>query len=258
MFAEERQERIFQIITQRSRVKVSELSEELETSEVTIRRDLDELQRQKRIVRTHGGAMPAYSVGQPIQFSKLVSRNVDVKHQMALVAYEMIRDHDTLLLDNSSSVYELMKLIANGSKKHLRVITNSLIAPHILAVSENCTVQLIGGEVVYEFQALQGSTACRHIDALRVDKCFVGVNGIDDQFGFSIPRYPDADIKSHMFHSANLSVVLADSSKFGKTYLARIDAPDYLITDKAVSGFHYENLTGTTVVFANEKEEDSE
>ena len=59
MFAEERQEKIFQIVTQRNSVKVSELSDELDISEVTIRRDLDALQRQKRIIRTHGGAMAA-------------------------------------------------------------------------------------------------------------------------------------------------------------------------------------------------------
>lgn len=68
MFAEERQERIFQIVNQRSSVRVSELSDELDISEVTIRRDLDELQRQKRIIRTHGGAMSTYSVGKAKSF----------------------------------------------------------------------------------------------------------------------------------------------------------------------------------------------
>lgn len=253
MFAEERQEKIFQIVTQRNSVKVSELSDELDISEVTIRRDLDSLQRQKRIIRTHGGAMAAYSVGKGVVYSQLAAKQVDLKRSIALAAYELIQDEDTILLDNSSTVSELVNLIASGSKKDLRIITTSLVAPQLLAESQNCTVQIVGGEVNFKYQSTEGSVACQFLREIRVDKCFIGINGVDENFGFSTPRYSDADVKRDMLRSAHCSIVLADHTKLGKTYLARIGAPDYLITDEMVTGFAYENLAGTTVIFANER-----
>lgn len=252
MFAEERQERIFQIVNQRSSVRVSELSDELDISEVTIRRDLDELQRQKRIIRTHGGAMSTYSAGKGKSFSQHAVKEVELKHRIARAAYDMIQDDDTILLDNSSSVNELVKLIACGSKKNLRIITTSLLAPSMLAETENCTVQIVGGEVNFKYQSVEGSSACRFIRGIRVDKSFVGINGVDEEFGFSTPRYIDADIKNDILHSAHCSIILADHTKLGKTFLAHVDAPNYLITDEMVSGFSYEGLTGTMVIFANE------
>jgi len=253
MFAEERQEKIFQIVTQRNSVKVSELSDELDISEVTIRRDLDALQRQKRIIRTHGGAMAAYSVGKATLYSQLVSKQVELKRLIALAAYEMIHDDETILLDNSSTVSELAKLIASGSKKNLRIITNSLVIPQLLANTENCTVQIVGGEVNFKYQSMEGSATCEILRGIRVDKCFIGINGVDEEFGFSTPRYADADVKRDMLHSAHCSIVLADHTKLGKTYLARIGKPDYLITDEMVAGFAFENLAGTNVIFANER-----
>lgn len=254
MFAEERQERICQIVNQRSSVKVSELSNELDISEVTIRRDLDELQRQNRIIRTHGGAMSTYNVGKPISFSHLISKETALKQLIAKVAYDMINDYDTILLDTSSTVNELVQLIAQGSKKNLRVITTSITAVQTLAKTGNCTVQIVGGEVNYDHQTVEGSAACRFIKDIRVDKCFVGINGVDEDFGFSTPRYADADIKTNMFHAAHCSFVLADHTKLGKTYLAKIDLPDYLITDRMVDGFAYETLSpSTAVIFANDR-----
>lgn len=253
MFAEERQEKIFQIVTQRNSVKVSELSDELDISEVTIRRDLDALQRQKRIIRTHGGAMAAYSVGKATLYSQLASKQVDLKRQIAMAAYEMIQDDETILLDNSSTVSELANLIASGNRKNLRIITNSLIIPQLLSEADNCTVQIVGGEVNFKYQATEGSAACQILRDIRVDKCFIGINGVDEEFGFSTPRYVDADVKRCMLHSAHCSIVLADHTKLGKTYLAKIAKPDYLITDEMLAGFAYENLTGTTVIFANER-----
>lgn len=253
MFAEERQEKIFQIVTQRNSVKVSELSDELDISEVTIRRDLDVLQRQKRIIRTHGGAMAAYSVGKAMMYSTLASKQVDLKRLIAMAAYDMIQDDETILLDNSSTVSELAKLIASGNKGNLRIITNSLIIPQILAQSSNCKVQIVGGEINFAYQSSEGSVACQILRDIRVDKCFIGINGVDEEFGFSTPRYADADVKREMLHSAHCSIVLADHTKLGKTYLARIGTPDYLITNQMMAGFAYENLTGTTVIFANER-----
>ncbi|NLV86512.1 MAG: DeoR/GlpR transcriptional regulator [Clostridiales bacterium] len=254
MFPEERQQKIYKIVTQRRSVKVSDLSNELEISEATIRRDLEELQKQKRIIRTHGGAMSAYFVGKAVTSSELLYKDSELKQQIAQIAYDMIDDHDTLLMDTSSTVHELIKLIASGTKSHLRVITTSLMAIEALSKSRNCNVQLVGGDVNYEHQTCEGSVACRFIRDIRVDKCFIGINGIDESYGFSTPRYADADIKSHMIESSNCSILLADHTKIGKTYLAKITEPDCLITDCREMDFSYEMLgDNVDVIFAEER-----
>ena len=251
MFAEERQEVIFQIVNRRGSVRVAELSEELDISEVTIRRDLEELQRQNRVVRTHGGAMSTYSAGNGKSFSQHAVREVEQKRRIAKAAYSMVLDDNTLLLDNSSTAIELLRLIAAGGKKNIRIITTSLLAPTILKDVEGCTLQIVGGEVNFTSQSVEGSSACSFLRGVRVDKCFVGINGIDEEFGFSTPRYMDADIKNCIIHSAHCSIILADNTKIGKSFLAHVDAPDYLITDRKVPGFSYDALTETTVIFAN-------
>ncbi len=254
MFPEERQQKICDIVTQRRSVKVTDLSNELEISEATIRRDLEELQKQKRIIRTHGGAMSAYFVGKAVTSSELSYKDSELKQQIARVAYDMIDDYDTLLMDTSSTVHELIKLIASGTKSHLRVITTSLMAIQELSKSSNCTVQVVGGDVNYEHQTSEGSVACRFIRDIRVDKCFIGINGIDETYGFSTPRYVDADIKTHMIESSNCSILLADHTKIGKTYLAKIAKPDCLITDRREMDFSYEMLGDSVdVIFAEER-----
>lgn len=242
MFAEERQERIVNIVNQRRTVKVSELSNELETSEATIRRDLEELQKQKRIIRTHGGAMSAYLVGKAVTVSELMTKDAELKRRLAQLAYEQIDDYDTILVDTSSTVNELIQLVASGPKQNLRVITTSLMAVKALERCSNCAVQIVGGDMNYEHQTIEGSVACRMIRDIRVDKCFIGINGIDETYGFSTPRYADADIKSCMVESANCSYVLADHSKLGKTYLAKVTPPDCLITDRCSNDFSYDLL----------------
>lgn len=95
----------------------------------------------------------------------------------------------------------------------------------------------------------------KFIRDIRVDKCFIGINGIDEDFGYSTPRFEDAELKVLSMASANQSFILADHTKFGKVYLTRVDAVcDYLITDTRQSGYPYESLEPqTTVVFVDEE-----
>lgn len=255
MFAEERQQKIYDIICSRRTVKVSELSKMLDISTVTIRRDLDELQKQNRILRTHGGAMVAYSVGKAIKWQDLITQNSDLKQRIAQAAYDEICEYDTLLLDSSSTVFELVKLIASGEKTNLRVITTSLLVVQTLSDCKNCKVMIVGGDLNYAHGTVEGCVAARFIEDIRVDKCFVGVNGIDEKFGFSTPRYEDAEIKSLMIASSVKSYILADHTKFGKVYLAKVDPCSCLITDTQVPGFSYNLLEQQSdIIFADSEE----
>ena len=252
MFLEERHNKILEILNKHQSVKVKTLSEMLSTSEVTIRRDLEELQRQQKVVRTHGGAMSAYMVGKAVVAKQLSLLNVDVKKRIAQVAYDQLCDHDTVLLDSSSTVHEILPLFISGPKTGLRVITTSLRLVVALENCANCTVQVVGGDINYLHGTTEGSMALRYIRDIRVDKCFFGINGISPDFGFSTPRYEDADIKAAMVHASNYSYILSDHSKFGKTYLAKTTSPDCVITDTRLGDFPYDDFENTDFIFADE------
>lgn len=258
MFPEERQQRIYALVCERRSIRVSELSCLLEISEVTVRRDLEELHNQKKILRTHGGAIAMYSVANEISATELIFSNkcVEEKRAIAARAYAFINDGDTILTDSSSTVYELIKLIAANDEKNLRIITTSLYMVNMLSGCEHVKVILTGGEVNNRHNNVEGHITKQIIRSLRADKALIGINGIDENFGYSTPRFEDAETKTEMMRSAIQSFILADNTKFEKTYLAKISAEcDYLITDTRLKDYGYEWLSEITdLVFADEKQ----
>ena len=259
MFAEERQQKIYDIVRREKSIRVQQLSKLFQSSEVTIRRDLEELQRQRKIVRTHGGAMVYNPVGKSIKVPELMAdaRTLPEKQAIAAAAYGFLNDDDTILLDGSSTVHELVKLIACGEKKNLIIITTSALTVTALSELTNSRVIMVGGVVNHAHNTVEGNITNRFIRDLRVDKCFIGINGVDEGFGYSTPRFEDAELKTLAMAAANQSFILADRTKFGRSFLARVDAVcDYLITDSRQSNFQYDVLNEqTTVVFADERQE---
>jgi len=262
MFPEERKQRICDLVNERQSVKVTELSQLMGISEVTIRRDLEELSGQKRILRTHGGAIAMYSVGSEISAAELIlsHKNIEEKRGIAALAYVLINEKDTIFVDGSSTVHELIKLIATGDKKQLIIVTTSMTTVGALAGSSNVKVIMLGGEINYHHNHVEGYLTTEAIKNLRADKCFIGINGIDETFGYSTPRFPEAEQKSAMIRSAIQSFVLADKSKFGNTYLARLSVEcDYIITDGRKRDYDYGWLADRcTVLFASECEKEDE
>lgn len=256
MFPEERQQKIYDLVCERKSVKVSELSGLMNTSEVTIRRDLEELHNQSKLLRTHGGAIAMYSVANEVSAAELISgkKCVEEKQKIAARAYEYVNDGDTIFADSSSTVYELIRLIAQGDKKNLLVITSAPLTVNTLAGCPNAKVIMMGGEVNYRHNNVEGHITKMIIRSLRADKCFIGINGIEETFGYSTPRFPDAEAKSLILESSIQSFILADSSKFDKTYLARLTVEcDNVITDRRLPGYDYAWLEErANLVFADE------
>ncbi len=252
MFQEERQKKIVEVISQRKSVRVRELSELFDTSEATIRRDLEELDSRKQIVRTHGGAIALYSVGKEISAPELISRleHIEEKRCISRRAYEEIRDDDTLILDASSTVDELVKLIAAGDRRRLTIVTPTPRTVERLAELSECRVILLGGIFNYTHNIVEGPMTTHTLRSIRADKCFIGTNGIDSEIGYSTPRLMDAEMKELMIRSSRRSYILADGTKFGRTYFAKVDAEvDCIITDSRRDDYSYAWL-GSRLVFA--------
>ncbi len=259
MLAEERKKIICEIVDRKRAVRVAELSSRLDITEATIRRDLDELQKEHKLRRTHGGAVALYSAGTVGALSNLVVKNIAEKQKIARKAYEYIFDNDTILFDGSSTILELACVLGSENKKNITVLTNSINIVNILSAKVNrgeIKVLQIGGQVEYSMNFTIGELAVTTIRNLRVDKTFMGVNGIDLEYGYSITNMEEAMVKKEMLHSAKQSFVLADNTKFGKSYLAKLaeldGEIDYLITDSKAEDFDYEKLEETVhIIYAD-------
>ena len=258
MFSNERLQRICDLVNERGSIRVTELSSVLDVSEVTIRRDLEYLSKEKCLQRTHGGAVSVHPVGEEITAPELIRshRHADEKRMIAQTAWEMICDKDTIFMDGSSTVNELARLIAQQDDKRLCVITPSIAVMFTLKECSNVSVIMLGGEVNYRIGHVEGTLTTESIRNMRADKCFIGVNGIDQSFGFSFPRLIEIDLKCGMMKSSRQSIVLADHSKFGKVYMSRLsERCDIVITDTRLKDYDYEWLTNECMLlFADEKQ----
>lgn len=242
MFAKERQSKIEQLILERGSASVLRLSQMFNVSEVTIRKDLDELQKGNRVVRTHGGAVVKYQSRPDWCFQNLAVVCLEEKQQIARKALEFIEDGDSILMDGATTVRELAVLINSSELKNITIITNSIELAQTFD-REAIEVILVGGSLNPKLNTVTGPIAERNISYINVDKCFIGISGIDEAFGFSTDEFSDAAIKLNICRSSKQSFVLADHTKFSKRYLAKVFDLDgeanYIITDKKCPGIEY-------------------
>lgn len=260
ILAEERKKIICEIVNRKKAVRVADLSKRLGITEATVRRDLYELQEEKKLRRTHGGAVALYPVATDYVISDLVSVNAAEKQRIAKLAYSHIDDFDAVMFDGSSTVLELAKLIATGDKKGIIILTNAISVVNALVSKKDVTVIHLGGEMRYHLNSTVGRMTERAIKEVRVDKTFIGINGVDHEYGYSITNFDEAAVKKEMIKSAKQSYVLADHTKFGSTYLAKVADPeggiDILITDERLEDFDYALIEEKVeLLFASEAEE---
>lgn len=234
MLAEERKDKIINIIEKNRVAKVAELSRLLNTTEATVRRDLEELQKQKKVQRVHGGAISVTNTNREFDYRELSTICIEEKKRIAARAFEFVQDNDALLMDASTTVFELASLLLHSSLTGLSIITNSFNLVSLLR-SSHIRVIHTGGQLSSSMNYAVGAVGEQMLSGLRVDKCFLGTNGIDPSYGYSVPSFEDASIKKCMLTSSRQKFILADHTKFGEAYLAKFASftgeIDYLITD---------------------------
>lgn len=235
MLAEERKRHILEMLNNDRVVKVADLSQALDTTETTIRRDLIDLQNQNMLSRVHGGATLPRPLSKMTPQSLLITLNMDEKRRIAQTAYEHLQDDEAIVMDVSTTVLELAKLIAAGSLRNLSIITNSFSVIQTLISKKDIRLIHTGGQVEELLNSSLGAVAENMLRNIRVDKCFVGTNGIHPEYGYSSPTFEEASIKKVMMASARKRYILSDRTKFGEAYMGKFadfnDGVDYLITD---------------------------
>lgn len=232
MFAEERQRAIVQKVREAGSVAVDDLAGVFGVSAPTIRADLARLESRGLIVRTHGGAIRAEgTLFEPSHDERTVIRRAE-KRAIAHAAAALVRPGETILLDAGTTTLELA--LALRDRRSLTVVTNSLANATVLMECAGVEVIMVGGQVQRLRRATLGPLAMRFLDGFRVDKAFLGFNGVEADAGFTVVDFDAAEVKRRMLRCATQSVVLADSDKIGRVAFASAAAiadADLLITD---------------------------
>jgi DeoR/GlpR family transcriptional regulator of sugar metabolism len=212
MLVKKRQDTIFSILAERPQVTVKELSVLLGVSEVTIRKDLNVLENEGILKRTHGGAAQISS--DSIEKRMLFRYNEKLK--IAKEAVKLVEHGETLLIEAGSTNAVFAKELASSGKE-VHIITNSLYLPRLVKGYGNMHVTVIGGNVQSEAEALVGPLAKLVLQTLYVNKAFIGMDGFSANLGFTCGDFLRAEIGREMSQRAEKVIILAESSKFNNT-----------------------------------------
>ncbi len=232
----ERRDSIIQIIQKNGKVRVDDLSEQFEVSSVTIRNDLDFLEKKGICYRTHGGALIRKNVYEDPTLEEKQKINKKEKERIGAKALEFIDSGDSILLDSGTTTMEIAYRL--NSKKNLTVMTNALNIALKLLSFDDINVMLTGGTLRKESYSLVGPEAEASIRNYYFDKLFLGVDGLDFDVGLTTPNPREAQLNRIMVSRAHQVIAVSDSSKFGRrsfSHICSIDSIDTLITDSDIS-----------------------
>jgi DeoR/GlpR family transcriptional regulator of sugar metabolism len=211
-------------------------------SEMTIRRDLDELQKQGLLKRTYGGAAATESAFFEVSLRAKMAQFVDEKERIGKAAADMVRDGHTVLLSGGSTTFQVAKDL---KCKRITVVTNALnIASELLTCSQ-IKILVVGGILSQSSACSVGPQAVAFLQEVRADILFLGVEGIDVSGGLTVPDVIEAHTNRAMVKSAGQTVVVVDHSKLGRNALstiAPIDGVDLIISDKGAPEHIVEQL----------------
>lgn len=232
MFAEERQDKIAVLLEERGSARVTELSEYFNVSEATIRRDLQEMEEKRLLRRTHGGAVKFDITNFEPYFSDKKNERNEEKTAIGELAANMIKDGDTIILDSGTTTLEIAKHI---NTQNITVITNSVDIAVELMNRGNVEIIVTGGILRNSTRAMVGHICENTYKNFRVDKAFIGANGISIKEGITTPNIIEAQAKKAMVECANKIIIVADNSKFEKVCFSLI-CPIEKITAIVTSG----------------------
>jgi DeoR/GlpR family transcriptional regulator of sugar metabolism len=239
MIPVQRKEKILELIKEDGAAKVNDLARIFKVTEVTIRQDLEKLEKEGVIVRDHGGAYLKNVETQVRSVSVLNQENMDKKALIASKCLEFIESGDTIILDSGSTTTELAKRLKG--MKDLTIITNALNIALLLGAEPGIEVIVTGGEFKPPTLSLTGQKAADFFKGLNVQKLFLATAGISLKAGLTYPSIRDIVVKKAMIDAAETTYLLADSTKVGRSAFASLGALsliDYIITDSGIEEKH--------------------
>lgn len=248
------------MLNQKSELSVKEIAEMLHVSDMTVRRDLNELERQGIIRRTHGGATlldPSSRVRDPYILGEQTAKNVREKSMIGIKAASLVRPDETILLDSGSTT----PFVARHIDKDLPLTVLCYTFTNALEFypRKNANLILLGGFFHRDSNIFHSVENRALISNIRADKAFISTGGLDPDLGLTTYFYYEADIKREMIRSARQIILVTDSTKFGKisvTHFAGLDEVDTVITDEGISDEYREILAdrGIELLITNQSD----
>ncbi len=235
MLNEERRRAILEILNRDGRVLVMDMARQFDTSQVTIRKDLEVLHAHGLVHRTHGGALPARegALEDPSLREKEKLHRAE-KLRIASAAARLVKEDQVVILDSGTTTTAIARALRNF--RNLTIVTNAVnIAAELSGA--NAEVILTGGTLRKKSFSLVGPIAEETLRRLNADILFLGVDGFDVQYGLSTPNLLEAKVNRVMVEVAKRTVAVCDSSKFGRRSLSLIVPPSALqevITDRGI------------------------
>ncbi len=239
-----RREVILEVLAEDSSVGVSALAKRLGVTMVTARADLAALEEEGVLVRTHGGALPAFH-------PKIFARTREEKEHKASIAKAAaaeIQNGDTVIISAGTTTALIAKYLLG--KRDIHIVTNNTLLLTYARMNPQLRVTLVGGEFRSSEEGLVGPMALAALDQFHVSKTFIGIDGASVKQGFTAHFLESADLVRKMAEQADEVIAVSASSKFGKPGFARIlpfEEVDTLITDAQLSSEFKEILTHADV-----------
>ena len=241
----ERHQLILNRIQKEGFLQVIDLCKELQVSSVTIRKDLKLLEDKNLLFRTHGGATITnpYAVDKPVnEKEKLQS---DEKRRIGLAAAQSIEPNDSVIIASGTTVLALAKAIK--PVQQLSVVTSALNVAMELMHHEHIEVIQLGGSIRKSSSSIIGAYAQNMLADFSCSKLFLGVDGVDLEFGLTTTSVVEAHLNRQMIKASQKVIVLTDSTKFGRRGFGRIcglEEAAQIITDKGIPEHYVQQLEG--------------
>lgn len=240
MLKSERQDAILKEVLRRGAASVVDLATWMDVSEITIRRDLDELSKAGQLQRIRGGARRPKPWGPEPPVVQRQLAQVAEKQAIGLAAVELICDEDVIALESGSTVMELARAIARRAWEGLQVVTNSFNILNEIMRTPGVRLIFVGGFVNPDEMGTFGTLAEDMLRRLNINKFFVGCRGIDPKMGLSHDVEAEMEIATvrAFVAASNQVIVLADHTKFGHAFplqMLSITGVDVIVTDSLTS-----------------------
>ena len=256
IFREERLQMILEKLVRENKVVVSDLVEEFNVSPSLIRMDLAELEKRELIIRTHGGAILPENPQEALIFEKKFLQlreetNAEAKAKIGLATMDLINDGDSIVIDGGSTAFAVAKNFK--MKRGLTIITTSIHLLPILLEIPDAKIYLSGGLVHREMEDLIGDISQDSIGRFTPDVAIMGIDGISVSKGLTTTEPTIAPLKRKMIAVSKKSIVVCDSTKFGKVcllHIASVGEVDMIVTDNNVEKEYIEQIEdlGTNVI----------
>lgn len=236
LLAEPRRMKILEWLQEEGSARVRDLSAAFGVSEATVRQDLERLELDGHVTREHGGAF-LKSVPQQVQSMTLQHmENIDSKRHIGQLAASMVHDYDTIIIDSGSTTTQLADNLV--SRQGLNVVTNALNIALLLGANPTNTVHMPAGQFKAPTLSLSGEKSGEFFEGIFVETLFLATAGISFDAGLTYPALGDIYVKKAMIKAASKVVLLADSTKIGRTSfssLGPVGLVHALITDAGIS-----------------------